>query len=296
MLVSVIIPVYNRAFELKRAINSVLNQTEQDFEILVVDDCSTVNILEIINMFDDKRIKYFRFDKKGNANVCRNIGIVNSIGLYIAMLDSDDEWLPNHIEQKIEYLVNQNADGVFGSIIIDDTESRKKITSRQFHVNEIMVNYLLTDGWAPTPTHFYKASCVKDIMWDETLLRHQDLDFSVRFASKYKFIPCDEVTCIVHWKKGEIRTEHFESQIRFIDKYKKMILPLVYNKYFSNFYFKVHDRNDVSLEMKKYLKKQATIYIKYSSLTDFLSIELHNDGPLMRVCARVKYCFRVLFS
>lgn len=296
MLVSVIIPVYNRAFELKRAINSVLNQTEQDFEILVVDDCSTVNILEIINMFDDKRIKYFRLDKKGNANVSRNIGIVNSIGLYIAMLDSDDEWLPNHIEQKIEYLVNQNADGVFGSIIIDDTESRKKITSRPFHVNEIMVNYLLTDGWAPTPTHFYKASCVKDIMWDETLLRHQDLDFSVRFASKYKFIPCDEVTCIVHWKKGEIRTEHFESQIRFIDKHKKIILPSVYNKYFSNFYLKVCDRDDVSLEIKRYLKKQATFYVKYCSLVDYLSIEDSNKSSLFKFIKRLQFSLKILFS
>ncbi|MBL4651467.1 MAG: glycosyltransferase family 2 protein [Flavobacteriales bacterium] len=95
--VSVIIPVYNRSKDLIRAIRSVQNQTVQEFEVLVVDDKSEENIEKIVNEFADSRLKYFlNTSENSNANVCRNIGFDNAAGDYIAMLDSDDEWLPNH--------------------------------------------------------------------------------------------------------------------------------------------------------------------------------------------------------
>ena len=66
VLVSIVIPVYNREFELKRAITSVLNQTEQNIEIIVVDDCSTIDIKKCITDFSDSRISYYRLPTKGN--------------------------------------------------------------------------------------------------------------------------------------------------------------------------------------------------------------------------------------
>ena len=76
-LVSIIIPVYNRSTELERALNSVLKQTTQDFEVIVVDDKSdNVDIASIVVKFEDARLKYVLNTKeKSNANVCRNIGI-----------------------------------------------------------------------------------------------------------------------------------------------------------------------------------------------------------------------------
>ena len=92
--VSVIIPTYNRAHLVGRAIKSVLNQTYRDFEIIVVDDGSTDNTKDIIKEFQkkDKRIKYIPYEKNKGGSAARNTGIKAAKGEYIAFLDSDDEW------------------------------------------------------------------------------------------------------------------------------------------------------------------------------------------------------------
>ncbi len=93
-LISVIIPVYNRTTELIRAIESVLNQTEQNFEIVIVDDGSEEDVKQACDLFNDKRIRFFRNEEHKNANVVRNMGVSMAKGDYIAMLDADDEYLP----------------------------------------------------------------------------------------------------------------------------------------------------------------------------------------------------------
>ncbi len=100
-LVSVIIPTYNRANTIVRAINSVLNQTYKKLEILVVDDASTENIETVVRNFKDDRIKYIRHPYNKGGGAARNTGIMISSGEYIAFLDSDDEWLPEKIEKQL---------------------------------------------------------------------------------------------------------------------------------------------------------------------------------------------------
>src|SRR5262245_29216969 len=108
--VSVIIPTHNRAEFLRSAITSVLNQTFQDFEIIVVDDASTDNTSEVVTYFGDKRIKYMRNNiNKGDAGT-RNVGVVNSNCTYIAFLDDDDEWLPNKLQIQIDMLEDSLID------------------------------------------------------------------------------------------------------------------------------------------------------------------------------------------
>ena len=102
--VSIIIPTYNRVDLLPRAINSVLNQTFQDFELIVVDDGSTDNTKQVVEEFQkkDKRIKYIWQENSGAPAKPRNTGIKNSQGEYIALLDHDDEWLPEKLEKQLE--------------------------------------------------------------------------------------------------------------------------------------------------------------------------------------------------
>lgn len=102
--VSVIIPTYNRAHTIKRAILSVLNQTYQGFEIIVVDDCSTDNTREVIEKFGDKRIRYIRKKANKGAAAAGNTGIKAVRGEYIVFLDSDDKWLPNKLDEQIKVL------------------------------------------------------------------------------------------------------------------------------------------------------------------------------------------------
>lgn len=104
MRFTIIIPVYNRAHIMSRAIDSVLNQTFEDFELLIVDDCSTDNISEVIGKYSDKRIKYIQSDSNQGAAAARNRGIEVSKGEYISLLDSDDFYEPDFLEETLKTL------------------------------------------------------------------------------------------------------------------------------------------------------------------------------------------------
>ena len=296
-MISVIIPTKNRSNELKRAVFSVLNQTFQDFEVLIIDDHSDEDIKKIVSDFKDQRLKYYKSDKQpSNANVCRNIGVANAQGAYIAMLDSDDEWLPDHLEKKIKYIEESNADGIFGSIIINDSEKQWVVYSRERRRDEAMINYLLSGGWAPTPTHFYKSVCAKEIKWDETLLRNQDLDFSVRFAERFTFIPAMDATCIVHWKKNEKRVEHLASQKKFLQSQKGKINRNIYCKYHAEIYHQIKSRNDIEKDIQEYFKKESVRYPHAFGLTTYLEIMAHNKSVAKRILLRCAYITRVLLN
>ena len=114
-LVSVIIPLYNSAQYITPTLESVLNQTFQNFEIILVDDCSKDNTEEVIRQFaeKDERIKYFRQDKNQGAAVARNRGMDEAQGRYIALLDSDDLWTADKLEKQMAIIRSQNTGFVY---------------------------------------------------------------------------------------------------------------------------------------------------------------------------------------
>lgn len=105
--VSIIIPTYNRANLLREAIDSVLAQTYQDFELLVVDDGSTDNTCAVVAGYGDQVV--YRFQENRGVSRARNLGIHASAGAWIAFLDSDDLWLPEKLEQQMA-VMEQNPD------------------------------------------------------------------------------------------------------------------------------------------------------------------------------------------
>ena len=100
-LVSVIIPTYNRGRLILDSINSVLNQTYKNIELIVVDDCSTDNTEEILKSINDSRIKYVKLEKNSGACIARNKGIELSTGEFIAFNDSDDLWITTKLEKQL---------------------------------------------------------------------------------------------------------------------------------------------------------------------------------------------------
>src|SRR5678815_5471292 len=108
--VSVVIPTRNRAEFLRAAIQSVLNQTFQGFEIIVVDDASEDKTPEIVRTFTDTRMTYVRHDTNKGQGVTRNDGISRASGEFIALLDDDDEWLPGKLEKQIRVLDSSRSD------------------------------------------------------------------------------------------------------------------------------------------------------------------------------------------
>ena len=105
---SVIIPTYNRLVPLQRAVTSVLAQTHPIDEIIIIDDGSTDKTAEWVQNLDDPRIQYLYQPNAGPA-AARNLGIQKAKGEWIALLDSDDEWLPNKIKVQLEFL-QKNSD------------------------------------------------------------------------------------------------------------------------------------------------------------------------------------------
>lgn len=104
MKVSVIVLTYNRAHMVTETIDSVLNQTFKDFELIVVDNESTDNTEEVIKSFTDERIRYFKHQNNGLIGVNRNYGISKANGEYIAFCDDDDLWMPEKLERQVKLL------------------------------------------------------------------------------------------------------------------------------------------------------------------------------------------------
>lgn len=108
LLISIIVPTYNRAGYIERTIQSVLKQTYVNFELIIVDDGSTDDTETVIASFKDDRVKYWR-KKNGERAAARNFGVQKACGVYITFLDSDDLFMPDHLAEAIRY-INSNPD------------------------------------------------------------------------------------------------------------------------------------------------------------------------------------------
>lgn len=142
-LVSVIMPVYNAERFLNQSIQSVISQTYQCWELLIIDDCSSDNSARLIQQFNkiDKRIKYLKTEKpSGSPTQPRNIGIEKAQGRYIAFLDSDDIWLPTKLEEQLPLFQDNNTAIVFSNY--------EKVTEKGLRNQRIVI--------APKETNYKK--------------------------------------------------------------------------------------------------------------------------------------------
>src|SRR3989338_2810117 len=98
-IVSIVIPTYNRACDLERALKSVLAQTYSNWEALVVDNHSSDNTDDVVKSLNDSRLKLFKIHNDGVIAASRNAGVKHATGEYIAFLDSDDWWMPQKLEE-----------------------------------------------------------------------------------------------------------------------------------------------------------------------------------------------------
>src|ERR1035437_7682203 len=127
MKISIIIPTYNCEKFIERAIESVLNQTFQDFEIIVVDDLSKDNTVSVVKDLQkkDSRIKLIELDKNsGGPALPKNKGFEVSTGEFVAYLDQDDEWLPNKLSEQVNVFTNSQNKNLglvsCGAFLIND--------------------------------------------------------------------------------------------------------------------------------------------------------------------------------
>lgn len=184
------IPTYNRAELLRSAIRSVLNQTFQDFEIVVIDDASKDNTKEIVSSFNDKRMKYIRHEvNKGEAGA-RNTGVTSSSGQYIAFIDDDDEWLPEKLQMQVDLIESSSPSvGVVytGAFILNKISGRMKDqiipAKRGYILNELLLrNFLILS------TVLIKKECFEKVgLFDKNIISGPDYDMWIRISRKYHF-------------------------------------------------------------------------------------------------------------
>jgi len=194
VLVSVIIPTHNRSLLLQRAIYSVLNQTYSELECIVVDDGSNDETQEVINSFEDNRLKYFQYEEKKGASAARNIGIRNAQGELIAFLDDDDEWLSTKLEKQVPHL--QGLPEKFGLVYcwMDYYDANNKLIHEYHPVLKgyVFPQVLDAQRLGGCPTLLVKRSVIDEVGgFDESLPRGNDGDFIRRVCRKFKveFIP-----------------------------------------------------------------------------------------------------------
>jgi glycosyltransferase involved in cell wall biosynthesis len=127
MFVSVITPNFNCEKYIAQTIESVITQTYENWEMIIVDDCSTDNSINIIEKYvnNEKRIKLIKLDKNSGVSNARNIGLQNAKGDYIAFLDSDDFWDKNKLQEQIGFIKDQNIPLSYTSYIKIDEKGEK---------------------------------------------------------------------------------------------------------------------------------------------------------------------------
>lgn len=205
-IISVVLPTYNRAELLYKAIDSVLKQTIQDIELLVVDDFSTDNTYEIVNRYKDKRIKYIKNERNKGANGARNTGILLAKGDYIAFQDSDDEWFNDKLEKQLNFMnENQDIDMCFCSFFLHKKSERIIFPNLKLHVKNIPKK-LKIGSFISTQTIFCRSSCAKAILFDEDINRLQDWEFCLRFSKVYKIGYLDKPLVNVYFEENSITT------------------------------------------------------------------------------------------
>jgi glycosyltransferase involved in cell wall biosynthesis len=197
---SVIIPVYNRAPALRRAIESVCAQSCQDFEIVVVDDGSHDDPGAVVASFNDPRI-HFHAQANSGGGKARNTAIDRARGHFIAPLDSDDIFLPDHLASMKALLDNSTGLVGYAQVQVDRGVGRIFLKPpRAIRANEDMATYLLCDrGFVPTITIVVPREAAARIRYAENLRPAEDTDFAIRlFLAGYRFHMLEQPGAVWH--------------------------------------------------------------------------------------------------
>ena len=209
--VSVIIPTYNRDNYLYSAVKSVLNQTFEDFEIIVVDDASTDNTKQIIDKFDDKRIRYIRHKENKGGSAARNTGIKLSKGKFIAFLDDDDLWMPSKLEKQLDHInKNLEIDAVYtGAWRINKSGKIIRCNFPSLRGN-IFPDILMKNCVGSCSMVLVRKECFNRIgLFDENLSAGQDWDMWIRLAKHYQFDYVNEPLVLYRVHEKRISTNPY---------------------------------------------------------------------------------------
>jgi glycosyltransferase involved in cell wall biosynthesis len=225
--ISIVIPLFNKALSIEKTIDCALNQTFTDFEIIIVNDGSTDDSLSIAEGIKDSRIKIYSIKNQG-VSVARNFGIAKAQAEYIAFLDADDFWLPNHLENLNTLLQKFPNCGLYCTAYAKQYKSIK--------TPGVFKNIPIKNNWMGIVDNYFESSLKNSLAWtsatlvpksilealngfDEsiTLGAGEDTDLWIRIALQHPVAFCNSATAI-HNLESENRISNSKTDSRqFID-------------------------------------------------------------------------------
>ena len=197
-LASIIMPSYNTAPYIKETIQSVLDQTYTNWELIIVDDCSTDNTEEVLATINDSRIRYFKNEKNSGAAVSRNKALREAKGQWIAFLDSDDLWMPEKLEKQINFMKKNRYSFSYTNyeeIDVDGNKTGIKITGPKRITKTGMFNYC----WPGCLTVMFDADKI-GLIQIEDIKKNNDYAMWLKVCQKADCYLLDEY--LAQYRKG----------------------------------------------------------------------------------------------
>lgn len=195
--VSVILPTYNRTRSLGAAMTSVLSQSYEDFELIVVDDASSEDVRALVCGFVDPRIRYVRRDENGGAAAARNTGLAHARGRFVAFQDSDDLWLPGKLMKQIALfsILPDHVRVVTGAKIIYGRDADYNYGSGKvacapppegrLRLDEDQLGHLLAENRISVQNALFRRDCIADAQWFDSCARaNEDWEFAIRLVQQ----------------------------------------------------------------------------------------------------------------
>jgi len=226
--VSVIIPTYNREKTILRALQSVLDQTYTNLEVLIIDDGSTDGTADIIKNVEDTRVKYIALEKNGGPSNARNVGVQMAEGEWIAFQDSDDCWHKDKLERQISYHnVHPGYSLIYCMSHVYFQGGREGIVPQEplpAIMEGKMTHTLLQRNVIDTPTMFIKRECFLSVGgFDVTYKALEDWEFALRFSKQYEIGYLPEILMDSYMLDGGVSANlgaFYEARCKMLGQYK----------------------------------------------------------------------------
>lgn len=229
--VSVIIPTYNRAKTILNSVNSVLQQSYSDVEVLIVDDASVDETQAVIESVQEERVKYIKLPQNSGASVARNIGVEYAQGQIIAFEDSDDIWHYDKLEKQMKYWKEHPEYAmIYCSYNMHKKDSVYQVPERDWSGDlegDIFAS-LLVRNTVGTPTMLmYKEAFQSVGGFDTTMNCLEDWDFAIKFAREYKIGYVEETLVDAFYTEGSVSSriaDGYLTRCKMIGAYREEMI------------------------------------------------------------------------
>jgi glycosyltransferase involved in cell wall biosynthesis len=265
---SIILPTYNRAHLLHTTIGSVLSQTFDDWELIVVDDGSKDNTKEVVEGIGDKRIRYI-YQENAERCVARNNGIRNAKGEFVCFIDSDDQYLPHHLETLYKSIHENNKKiGFYVTNVIrlhSEVQTKVPFDDASKYINNVCFVLMAKESIIPARVAIHKDVLeIEKFDEDRSIITGEDMDLFVRILYKFLLFQINQHTVIYNLHEDNstnIKYNHYRGQLKalkkifVLDRKKRFIPKDVKNKKLSTCYSGIarfHEFRKEWIAMTKY--------------------------------------------